>query len=64
MRKFSPINLDVERAALGCALNNDEAALFLANVAPDLFVNERHKAVYAAIKETVSESGRLDLPDT
>lgn len=61
MRSFSPINLEVERAALGCALNTDETAHFLANISPELFVNEKHKAIHKAVKNLMSESGQLDI---
>ncbi len=60
MKVFHPANREAEAAALGCALRGDDAALALATTPPEYFTTERHRALHAAMKESLSRQDTLD----
>jgi len=61
MKSFSPCSTDAEFACLGCALNSKEAAELVAGLDPNLFVREKHRHLYRAIRDCIADDEAPDL---
>jgi len=62
MKTFSCANREAEAHALGCALQGDEAAIFLATIPEHIFTGGKHRALHRAIKTTVARDEGTYIP--